>query len=93
MTLLTVSNQGFTVHNHTCGINFLSHLRGAPQNPRQTGMPWDAVGYQGRGRGRDPVIGTSGDPVIGKARPREFLTTKDTKERKGNPVTENPKTS
>jgi hypothetical protein len=43
MTLLTVSNQGFTVHNHTCGINFLSHLRGAPQNPRQTGMTWDDV--------------------------------------------------
>ena len=32
MTLLTVSNQGFTIHNHICGINFLSHLRGAPQN-------------------------------------------------------------
>ncbi len=31
MTLLTVSNQGFTVHNHMCGINFLSHFKGAPQ--------------------------------------------------------------
>jgi hypothetical protein len=41
MTLLTVSNQGFTVHNHTCGINFLSHLRGAPQSARQSGMIWD----------------------------------------------------
>jgi len=50
MTLLTVSNQGFTIHNHICGINFLSHLRGAPQNPRQNGMGWDAVGYPGRGR-------------------------------------------
>jgi hypothetical protein len=49
MTLWTVSNQGFTVHNHTCGINFLSHLRGAPQNSRQTGMAWDALGYAGRG--------------------------------------------
>ena len=49
MTLLTVSNQGFTVHNHMCGINFLSHLRGAPQNLRQSGMTWDAVGYPGRG--------------------------------------------
>jgi hypothetical protein len=42
MTLPTVSNQGFTVHNHRCGINFLSHFRGAPQNPRQSGMVWDA---------------------------------------------------
>ena len=41
MTLLTVSNQGFTVHNHMCGINFLSHLRGAPQSLRQSGMIWD----------------------------------------------------
>jgi hypothetical protein len=41
MTLLTVSNQGFTVHNHICGINFLSHLRGAPQSLRQSGMSWD----------------------------------------------------
>jgi hypothetical protein len=49
MTLLTVSNQGFTVHNHTCGINFLSHLRGAPQNPRRSGMTWDVVRYPGRG--------------------------------------------
>jgi hypothetical protein len=48
MTLWTVSNQGFTVHNHTCGINFLSHLRGAPQNLRQTGMIWDI-----RGGGRE----------------------------------------
>lgn len=38
MTLLTVSNQGFTVHNHMCGINFLSHFRGAPQSLRQSGM-------------------------------------------------------
>jgi hypothetical protein len=44
MTLLTVSNQGFTVHNHMCGINFLSHLRGAPHNSRQTGMRWDTGG-------------------------------------------------
>jgi hypothetical protein len=43
MTLLTVSNQGFTVHNHMCGINFLSHLRGAPQNLRQSGMIWDDI--------------------------------------------------
>ncbi len=51
MTLLTVSNQGFTVHNHMCGINFLSHFKGAPQNSRRSGMSWDAVGYQGRGEG------------------------------------------
>jgi hypothetical protein len=51
MTLWTVSNQGFTVHNHTCGINFLSHLRGAPQNSRRSGMTWDAVGDMGRGEG------------------------------------------
>jgi len=37
---LTVSNQGFTIHNHICGINFLSHLRGAPQTPGEIGMPW-----------------------------------------------------
>jgi hypothetical protein len=49
MTLLTVSNQGFTVHNHMCGINFLSHLRGAPQSLRRSGMTWNAVGYLGRG--------------------------------------------
>jgi len=51
MTLWTVSNQGFTVHNHTCGINFLSHLRGAPQKPTPI---WDRVGYMGGGRGRSP---------------------------------------
>ena len=46
MTLLTVSNQGFTVHNHMCGINFLSHLRGAPQLIPEVcakwGMKWGA---------------------------------------------------
>jgi hypothetical protein len=45
MTLLTVSNQGFTVHNHICGINFLSHLRGAPHRTHANlgcpGMQWD----------------------------------------------------
>jgi hypothetical protein len=66
MTLPTVSNQGFTVHNHVCGINFLSHFRGAPQNSRQTGMVWDEVGYPGRGT--DRLIGTSGDLVIGRAK-------------------------
>ena len=40
MTLLTVSNQGFTVHNHKCGINFLSHVRGAPHC---THFVWDQV--------------------------------------------------
>jgi hypothetical protein len=49
MTLVTVSNQGFTVHNHTCGINFLSHFKGAPQTLRHSGMTWDDMGYQGRG--------------------------------------------
>jgi hypothetical protein len=42
MTLLTVSNQGFTVHNHRCGINFLSHFWGAPQNSTPI---WDALGW------------------------------------------------
>jgi hypothetical protein len=37
------------VHYRVCGINFLSHFRGAPQNPRQSGMIWDAVGYKGKG--------------------------------------------
>jgi hypothetical protein len=32
MTSSSVSNQGFTVHNYRCGINFLSHLRGAPHS-------------------------------------------------------------
>jgi len=44
MTLLTVSNQGFTVHNHKCGINFLSHVRGAPQKCTPI---WDEVGCSG----------------------------------------------
>jgi len=43
MTLLTVSNQGFTVHNHICGINFLSHLRGAPQ---ESTPKWDELGWR-----------------------------------------------
>jgi hypothetical protein len=30
MTFPAVSNQGFTIHNYICGIDFLSHLRGAP---------------------------------------------------------------
>ena len=51
MTSSSVSNQGFTDHNHMCGINFLSHLRGAPQNPRQIGMigmEWDkTAGVEG----------------------------------------------
>lgn len=44
MTLLTVSNQGFTVHNHSCGINFLSHFKGAPQKPTPN---WDELGCGG----------------------------------------------
>ena len=55
MTLLTVSNQGFTVHNHMCGINFLSHLKGAPQSLRpEWDKPtpnWDGVGYPREGVG------------------------------------------
>jgi hypothetical protein len=69
MTLLTVSNQGFTVHNHTCGINFLSHLRGAPQSPRQSGMHWDEPGGVGL-RSDYPSIGTQ---VIGKTHRRGRL--------------------
>ena len=75
MTLLTVSNQGFTVHNHMCGINFLSHLKGAPQSPRQSGMPWDDIaqtyanlGYPGEGGG----VEKSGD------RKTKVSTTQDT---------------
>ncbi len=49
MTSSSVSNQGFTINNHICGINFLSHLRGAPQNLRRSGMSWGAVGSPGRG--------------------------------------------
>jgi len=48
MTLLTVSNQGFTIHNHICGINFLSHLRGAPHKPTPI---CDDLGCKGRGIG------------------------------------------
>jgi len=44
MTLPTVSNQGFTVHNHICGINFLSHRRGAPQKPTPNWDEWDHMG-------------------------------------------------
>jgi len=49
MALLTVSNQGFTVHNHICGINFLSHLKGAPQTLCHSGMGRGGVvwGVQG----------------------------------------------
>jgi hypothetical protein len=35
------TDQGFTVQNQMCGINFLSHLRGAPQPPTPI---WDALG-------------------------------------------------
>ena len=45
MTLRPVSDQGFTVHNHMCGINFLSHLRGAPQKPTPNWDDWNAVGW------------------------------------------------
>jgi hypothetical protein len=44
MTSSSVSNQGFTVHNHRCGINFLSHLRGAPHKPTPN---WDDLGWSG----------------------------------------------
>ena len=76
MTLWTVSNQGFTVHNHICGINFLSHLRGAPQTYAKIGMPWDdqrkpfriLVDHQGEGVGGSsefpPQPGKSG-PIWG----------------------------
>jgi len=90
---LTVSNQGFTVHNHTCGINFLSHLRGAPQNPRQSGMAWDEPGGGGgrqdrRNRAsshpRKPKAGFPGtrssptSRVIGKAETSPLINTDDT---------------
>jgi hypothetical protein len=42
--------------HHTCGINFLSHLRGAPQNLRQSGITWDEVGYMGRGEGGEIAV-------------------------------------
>jgi hypothetical protein len=38
MTISTVSNQGFTDKNHICGMNFLSHSKGAPQPIR---IAWD----------------------------------------------------
>jgi hypothetical protein len=76
MTSSSVSNQGFTVHNHRCGINFLSHLRGAPQKPTPT---WDD---QGRGRVGAPSAPDRVIAGIAVIETRSF-TTKDTKEHKG----------
>jgi len=70
MTLPTVSDQGFTVTITMCGINFLSHLRGAPH---AAGARWDDgrkthanLGWvwEGGGGGRDCSNG----------RPAEFLS-------------------
>ena len=73
MTLLTVSNQGFTVHNHMCGINFLSHLRGAPQTLRQSGMIWDDpsqthanLGWIWEGEGYTEIANIAGTATIGE---------------------------
>lgn len=41
MTSSSVSNQGFTDHNHRCGINFLSHLKGAPH--KYANLGWSGM--------------------------------------------------
>ena len=71
---------GFTDHNHRCGIDFLSHLKGAPQKPTPI---WDHLGCGGiPRRGVARVItfselgfgigfGTKGDPWATQGRPSD----------------------
>jgi hypothetical protein len=73
MTLPTVSDQGFTVHNHICGINFLSHFKGAPQKSTpirdDLGSPLSTLRQSGMGmgggRGYTEIANIAGTAKIG----------------------------
>jgi hypothetical protein len=67
MTLRTVSLQGFTVHNHMCGINFLSHFKGAPHKLTPN---WDRLGCSGMNREGGGAIAE----IAGIARDRKSKT-------------------